>query len=64
MPAASRVRIFTMRGELVNDLTANGSGLAAWNGRNLYGRNAASGVYLAVIEGNGSKNILKVVVLR
>ena len=58
------MRIVTTRGELVNDLTANGSGLASWNGRNLYGRSAASGVYLAVIEGNGAKNILKVVVLR
>ena len=64
MPAASRVRIFTLRGELVFDGTSNGSGLLTWGGTNLFGRNVASGVYLSTVEFGSKKKILKLVVLR
>jgi hypothetical protein len=64
MPASSRVRIFTLRGELVYEGTSNGSGIFTWGGINRFGRSAASGVYLAVVEHGGDKNILKVVVVR
>ncbi|MBI5631159.1 MAG: fibronectin type III domain-containing protein [Elusimicrobia bacterium] len=64
MPAGARVRVFTLRGELVFEGQANGSGLMIWGGVNLYGRPAASGVYLATLEFNGQKKVHKVVVLR
>lgn len=64
MPASARVRIFTLRGELVFDSPSNGSGILTWGGQNLFGRSVASGVYLVVIEAGGKKSVQKVVVLR
>jgi len=64
VPALSRVRIFTLRGELVFEDHANASGLLTWNGRNRAGRRVASGIYLVVVEAEGSKKILKLAVLR
>ena len=64
LPAAARVRLFTSRGELIFEDVANASGLLTWNGTNKSGRNAASGIYMAVIEAGGSKQIFKVAVLR
>jgi hypothetical protein len=65
LPALARVRIFTLRGELVIDKQANASGVLTWPGLNRGGRPVASGVYLAVVEsGGGDKKILKVAVIR
>ena len=64
MPAYSHVRIFTARGELVNEAYANGSGLWIWDGTNKAGRNISSGVYMAAVESADAKRIFKVVVLR
>ena len=65
MPAGSRVRVFTMRGEVLADMTANDSGIATWAAVNKQNRIVASGVYLVAVEApNKSKKILKVVVLR
>jgi hypothetical protein len=67
LPAYARLRIFTSRGELVNDLSANGVGLATWPGINHYGRDVASGVYMVVVEDTGreqKRKILKVAVIR
>ncbi len=65
MPAQSRVRVFTMRGELLADLTANASGIATWDATNRVHRTVASGVYLVAVEApDKTKKILKVVVLR
>jgi hypothetical protein len=64
IPAASRVRIFTLRGELVLDGSADGHGIFTWQGANRGGRAVASGVYLVVVEGNGLKAIEKLAVIR
>jgi hypothetical protein len=64
IPAGSRVRIFTLRGELVFDSSADSNGVFTWQGVNRSGRAVASGVYLAVIEGNSIKTIQKVAVIR
>lgn len=64
MPAYAHVRIYTPRGEMVNEGYANGSGLMLWGGINQGGRSVASGVYLVVVENGGAKAIKKVVVLR
>lgn len=64
LPAFARVRIFTLKGELVTELSANASGLVAWDGVNRGGRRVASGVYLAVFEDRGAKKILKLAVIQ
>lgn len=64
LPANARVRIFTYLGEQIVDMTADGGGVAAWNGRNHTGSFVASGVYIALIEGGGEKRTLRVAVER
>ena len=65
VPPGSSVRIFTLRGELVNDLTADAtSGLLYWNATNRAGRLVASGVYLVDIEAAGKRDIRKLAVIR
>lgn len=68
MPAHARVRIFTLRGDLVYDRGANASGLMIWTGLNQSGRSVASGIYMAVIESFGNpavqRKVVKLVVLR
>jgi hypothetical protein len=64
VPPAAHVRVFTLRGELVSDITANSSGLATWSGTNGSGRAVASGLYLVVVEANSSKKIMKLSLIR
>lgn len=64
VPAGSRVRIFTLRGELVTDMLANASGIATWAANNGSGRAVASGLYLVMVESGSKKKILKLSVLR
>ena len=64
LPAGAKVKLYTLVGELVSDLTANSSGLAAWDGKNKAGQKAASGVYFAFIQNGGKKRTVKVAVQR
>jgi len=64
LPKGARVRLYTYIGELVNDLTAGGTGLVAWDGKNRSGSWVASGVYLALIESGGSKRIMHLAIER
>jgi hypothetical protein len=65
LPANTRIRIYTLAGEKVADLNAdNATGLAAWDGNNGSGNHAASGVYLALVEGNDQEKMIKVAVER
>lgn len=64
LPANARLRIYTLTGELVRDLTADAAGVASWDGRNQAGRDAASGVYFVLAQAEGEKNTFKVVVQR
>lgn len=64
VPPASRVRLFTLRGELVADMLANPSGIATWAATNASGRAVASGLYLVMVEHGSSKKILKLSVIR
>jgi hypothetical protein len=64
LPAYSRVRLFTLRGEMVLDTAADSHGIFTWQGTNRGGRLVASGVYLVVVEGNGIKAIRKLVLLK
>lgn len=64
LPAGARVRVYTLLGELVRDLTASGAGLAFWDGKNASGALVASGVYAVFIQGDGQSKTLKVAVQR
>lgn len=64
LPAGSRVRVYTLMGELVRDLTASGAGLAQWDGKNASGARVASGVYAVFIQGGGESTTIKVAVQR
>ena len=64
VPPASRVRIFTLRGEKILDATADGTGTVTWTADNTAGRPVASGLYLVAVESGGSKKILKLAVIR
>jgi hypothetical protein len=65
LPAAARIRIYTLQGERVVDIPqTNASGVAIWNATNNAGRPVASGIYIAVIEFEGKKEIKKLAVIR
>ncbi|MBI4679411.1 MAG: fibronectin type III domain-containing protein [Elusimicrobia bacterium] len=64
MPPYSRIRIYTMQGDLILDRLATGAGILTWGGLNMWGRMVASGMYLAVIQHGDDKKIIKMVVLR
>jgi hypothetical protein len=53
--AESIVKITTVSGLLVQEIEANG-GTAIWDGRDVYGNNVRSGVYLAFIANKNGEN--------
>ncbi|MCL1971460.1 MAG: T9SS type A sorting domain-containing protein [Endomicrobia bacterium] len=65
IPSGTRIKIYTMLGQIVRELEADASGMAVWDGKNNAGAKAASGVYIAYMEdGNGNKKRIKIVVER
>jgi hypothetical protein len=64
LPANATVRIYTVAGEKVADLTANASGMAFWTGTNQSGQKVASGVYFALVQGAGDKKVFNVAIQR
>ncbi|MBV9079555.1 MAG: hypothetical protein JO102_00385, partial [Elusimicrobia bacterium] len=64
IPPGSRVRLFNIAGEEIRDIDADNVGAAYWDLRNADHKDAASGVYFAVIDGSGGKQVIKVAVQR
>ncbi|MBI4248887.1 MAG: fibronectin type III domain-containing protein, partial [Elusimicrobia bacterium] len=64
LPAGASIRIYTVAGELVQELQSNAAGIASWNGRNRSGEKAASGVYFVFIEKDGERKTFKAAVQR
>jgi len=64
LPTSSRIRIYTVLGELVKDLDTDATGMAHWDVTNQSGRPVASGAYFALVQGSGQKTILKVLIQR
>jgi len=64
IPAAAKVRIYTLSGEKVWDGTAGTTGIIIWKGVNKSGELVASGIYLAVIDSSAGKKVLKLAVER
>jgi hypothetical protein len=64
VPEGTKVKIYTLNGELVWEGKANAAGLAVWYGRNKAERKVASGLYLVYFEQGGKKKIKKVSVVK
>lgn len=64
LAANARVRLYAASGRLVVELTADGEGQARWDGRSGDGRPVATGVYLGVVDGDGSRQVFRVAVLK
>ena len=65
MPAGTRIKIYTLLGQVVRDLKADAAGTAVWDGNNNAGEKAASGVYIIYMkDGSGNKKKIKVAVER
>ncbi len=65
LPANARLRIYTMSGVEVQDLNADATGMASWNGNNLRGMPAASGIYYVFAQDAGNtKTTFKVAIER
>jgi parallel beta-helix repeat protein len=62
IPPETDVRIFTMDGQRVKNLTADGDGRVQWDLTNDNGNPVSSGVYLTSIEKDGGRKRLTVVV--
>lgn len=62
----ARVKIFSLRGELLKEMQANASGLAVWDGKDESGDFVASGVYLSMLEKDdgGEKAVRKFAIER
>jgi len=64
LPADSRIRIYTLLGELVKDFDVDATGMARWDATNQSGQSVASGSYFALVQADGQKRILKVLIQR
>ena len=64
LPPGARLRIYTLAGEKVNDLSADSVGHATWDGNNQAGQKAASGIYLVYVQESGTTKMLKVGIQR
>jgi hypothetical protein len=63
-PAGARIRLFTVTGELIYETSATVGGVATWDGNTRFGKKAASGTYVTVIEAGGQKVVRRVVIIR
>lgn len=64
MPAAAKVRLYTLSGEKVWEGAADNTGIIIWRGVNKAGEQVASGIYLAVIDSSSGKKVFKLAVER
>lgn len=64
LPTGARLRIYSFAGALIKDLNADGLGQASWDGSNLRGQPASSGVYFVYAQGGGTTKTFKVAIER
>jgi hypothetical protein len=64
LPSGATVKLFSMKGQLVRTLSVDGGTQVDWDVKNQDGQPVVSGVYLALIDANGSQKTLKVAVQR
>ena len=65
-PPGARIKIYSIKGELIRSLQATSVGVALWDGRNNHGMEVSSGVYLAHLEkpDGEDQKIIKVAIER
>ncbi len=64
LPASANIKIYTISGRIVADLSENGGGGAIqWDARNGDGRDVVTGGYFAVITAPGQKSVVKKLVI-
>lgn len=64
LPANARIRIYTVKGAVIKELSADAAGGSSWDGTNQSGADAASGVYFALVKGPGEPFTLTVAIER
>ena len=64
LTAGAKLKIYSLLGVKLKELTADNAGTTAWDGTNDWGQKVATGVYLVRIEGNGEKKTVKVAIQR
>jgi len=64
LPPGARVRVYTVTGLLIKDLSADASGIARWDGTNQSGVGVASGVYYGYVQGVGRRRMFTLAVQR
>lgn len=62
--APARLTIYDLRGRQVAEIRAQDDGGFTWDGRDLRGRPAAAGAYLAVARREGSRSVVRLVLTR
>ncbi len=64
MPGGTHIKIFTIAGHLVKELTTDSSGRASWDRTNSSGHSVASGVYIYLLidpQGNDASGKLAII---
>lgn len=64
LPQAGTIKIYTTSGELVRELGLTGNPTVVWDGKNSSGQDAASEVYLWLIESGPNRKTGKLMVVR
>lgn len=64
LPPNARLRIYTLTGVLVKELSADPAGSVSWDATNRSGASAASGVYFALAQGAGQTRRITVAIER
>ncbi len=65
LPPNTKIKIFTVSGELIAKIKAGADGMAQWDGKNENGNNVASGVYIGLFTSpDGKKKFKKMAVER
>lgn len=65
LPTSGTIKIYTIDGRLVSNLTIpTGAGTTDWPVTNSKGEKVATGVYLYIVDGDGTKTDGKLVVIR
>jgi hypothetical protein len=65
LPAICTIKIYTIAGELIKTIpVSSSSGSTTWDAKTDFGGNAASGVYIYLIESSTSKKLGKLMIIR
>ncbi|MEK7388198.1 MAG: T9SS type A sorting domain-containing protein [Elusimicrobiota bacterium] len=64
LPPNARLRIFTLSGGLIRDISADSAGVATWNATGSAGEAVPSGVYFVLAQGEATRRTFKIVVQR